>query len=284
MWRSIQVLRALAVLAVVAFHYNNDLRAGQGGVDLFFVISGFIMAHVMPGKRPWQFLKARVRRIVPTYWAAIALALVIRPLPSLEHFMRSAFLVPGSGHFFVWPAWTLMFEFAFYGLCVLFLAVRWWAVAVPVAAFIAHQFIPNGYLGVLSDPLLIEFAFGVAIYHLPKRFSVVSIAIAAALALLLYGEHRVIAYGIPAAFLVYGVTGKEGWFKGWSVPVLIGDASYSIYLVHWIVLPLIYVPQWWSFSALASVCMGVVFWRYVETPILKFREWPKMRLPVSARW
>lgn len=48
-WRSIQCLRALAAVGVLLFHFGG-VRAGEAGVDLFFVISGFIMASVVPGK------------------------------------------------------------------------------------------------------------------------------------------------------------------------------------------------------------------------------------------
>src|SRR5919199_3823803 len=86
---AVQILRALAALGVLAAHTLHELqvfgaRAGvaydqralfpwDAGVDVFFVISGFIMVHISrdafgrPGA-PWRFLARRIVRIVPPYW------------------------------------------------------------------------------------------------------------------------------------------------------------------------------------------------------------------------
>jgi peptidoglycan/LPS O-acetylase OafA/YrhL len=85
--RSIQALRGVAVLSVVAFHalsieqkysggdllFPDFLRLGQSGVDLFFVISGFVMVTVTKGRfgpngERMRFLWGRLTRIYPTYW------------------------------------------------------------------------------------------------------------------------------------------------------------------------------------------------------------------------
>lgn len=84
---NIQILRGVAALAVVLFHLptfggrldlpgapdaflRNLLASGAAGVDLFFVISGFIMAHVYARRPdgPGLFLLRRGLRIVPLYW------------------------------------------------------------------------------------------------------------------------------------------------------------------------------------------------------------------------
>ena len=68
---SIQYLRAFAALGVVAFHTGRATILGQAGVDVFFVISGFIMWMVTAEPvGPAQFLWHRVVRIVPLYWIA----------------------------------------------------------------------------------------------------------------------------------------------------------------------------------------------------------------------
>src|SRR4051812_15929191 len=82
---SLQSLRALAAIAVAIAHLPRLHPAtpladyGAVGVDLFFVISGFIMVYTTAGSfgrpgAPLVFLAKRIARIVPTYWIATAAA------------------------------------------------------------------------------------------------------------------------------------------------------------------------------------------------------------------
>ena len=64
--RSVQVLRGIAAMAVVAHHAFSGTRIGAAGVDLFFVISGFIMATCGRDRRPLEFLADRAWRIYPS--------------------------------------------------------------------------------------------------------------------------------------------------------------------------------------------------------------------------
>ena len=71
----LQYLRAIAATLVVLFHAAVNTKASFGfgtfGVDIFFVISGFLMwAITDEHTRPWSFLRDRVRRVVPAYWVA----------------------------------------------------------------------------------------------------------------------------------------------------------------------------------------------------------------------
>lgn len=75
------MLRGIAALAVVIYHAGLRLglpfEIGQAGVDIFFVISSFIMWTVAGrGVSPLRFVRDRIARIVPLYWiATLALAL-----------------------------------------------------------------------------------------------------------------------------------------------------------------------------------------------------------------
>ena len=101
--RSIQVLRAVAACAVVVLHAYPKVHApvgsagyGAAGVDLFFVISGFIMASVAEGRSAAGFAADRLWRIYPLWWLAV--------LPWL-------FLVPRGPTFIassltLWPSTT----------------------------------------------------------------------------------------------------------------------------------------------------------------------------------
>ena len=68
--RSVQVLRGVAASAVVIGH-TGFFAIGSAGVDLFFVISGFIIATVAPGRAPLAFLRDRLFRIYPVYFVYI---------------------------------------------------------------------------------------------------------------------------------------------------------------------------------------------------------------------
>ena len=77
--RSIQILRAFAAFSVVALHSYmssqsvdaSPFRIGAAGVDLFFVISGFIIATIAPSQAPGAFLLSRAWRIYPLWFVAL---------------------------------------------------------------------------------------------------------------------------------------------------------------------------------------------------------------------
>ncbi len=74
----IQILRGVAVLLVVLFHLGfHPLKLGFLGVDIFFVISGYLMAILCGQGTIWSFYKRRARRLLPAYYFTILLVLVI---------------------------------------------------------------------------------------------------------------------------------------------------------------------------------------------------------------
>ena len=100
----IQGLRAIAVLAVMVFHANSSwLPAGFIGVDMFFVISGYIISSVLlkEGKAlSWsQFYWARIKRIVPAYLVMLSLVCVVSALlltPADFSFFKSSWASTSS--------------------------------------------------------------------------------------------------------------------------------------------------------------------------------------------
>jgi exopolysaccharide production protein ExoZ len=106
---SIQYLRGLAATAVLLFHlgerFGGEFKVGSAGVDVFFVISGFIMWVTTAGKNcsAQQFMRRRFIRIVPLYWIVIgvtALAILLKPQflfghdLSTHNFFGSLFFFP----------------------------------------------------------------------------------------------------------------------------------------------------------------------------------------------
>ena len=159
---NVQALRALAAFMVVCVHIQalalmagapaKVTEAGNAGVDLFFVISGFIMVFTT-GRKPMgpaAFFGARLRRIAPLYWSmTLAVFLVARLAPSLVQntptdigrLVASILFVPelrpdGTMRPVVFVGWTLNFEMAFYVLFALglFAPRRWLGVVGTVAA------------------------------------------------------------------------------------------------------------------------------------------------------
>ena len=258
--RSIQALRAVAACAVVVLHAVHHIdapidRAGFGaaGVDLFFVISGFIIANVAQGRGAGDFLRDRLWRIYPLWWVAV--------LPWLFMVPRGPISVASSVT--LWPiytggyylpvlevGWTLSFELLFYLGMALAIATR---AAVPLALYamflVGALATSSPLLHFIGSPMALEFLMGIAIARMPRRvgfglFVPIGLALFA-LTSPAIGEvgaslgsagalWRALEWGCPAALIVWGALSLERLFEHglFDVPVKIGDASYSIYLFH----------------------------------------------------
>jgi len=117
---SIQYLRALAACSVIFPHTSwTGQVGGQQGVDVFFVISGFIMMFVSTREsEPIEFIRSRAIRIIPLYWLA-TLATALISTPGWRHSLLSALFVPhidpnGGMYPVVLQGWTLVYEVFFY--------------------------------------------------------------------------------------------------------------------------------------------------------------------------
>ena len=198
---AIQVLRGLAALAIALLHLEPEWRQRgfvpegwtrpfplEAGVDVFFVISGFVMvyaSHALFG-RPGAarlFLVRRIARVVPLYWLTTAFVLVL--LVVKPELMRSALATPGlvvaSFLFVPWPrpdgvvqpvytlGWTLNYEMFFYlvfSAALAFGLARRAAVAAIacllvglVALGLARPSLPQP-LGFWTSPMQVEFVLG----------------------------------------------------------------------------------------------------------------------------
>jgi len=122
---------------------------GWIGVQIFFVISGFVIANSANGATPFSFLRSRLLRLWPAAWICATITLVIRMM-SGESFgdldtawLRSVSLWP-KGDWIDGVYWSLAIEIAFYGLVFLLLLTRTfrrlpalaWALTLVSAAFI----------------------------------------------------------------------------------------------------------------------------------------------------
>jgi len=157
---NLQVLRALAALAVVFYHtdyrFGADVHTEFQGVAVFFVISGFIMTYITR-KDARQFLAHRFIRIVPLYWICTLAMVAAAALAStatwadatLANLARSLLFVPyrnGAGNIepLLGVGWTLNLEMLFYLLFGAMVAVsRRWAPILACAALIALKTLPK---------------------------------------------------------------------------------------------------------------------------------------------
>jgi peptidoglycan/LPS O-acetylase OafA/YrhL len=115
---SIQALRYFAAILVILFHLGIN-KSGYKGVDLFFVISGFVVfyryngaAGLNAGKRR-QFFVNRVTKIFLLYWVALLVWYFAEPFVLNEGTIKTIFLIPG--HEAILPvSWSLSYELYFY--------------------------------------------------------------------------------------------------------------------------------------------------------------------------
>jgi len=197
---NIQALRAFAVLLVVGLHLlaieikyaefevllPDFMRIGISGVDLFFVISGFIMVVVTQSQpdlhntHASKFLYLRFSRIFPLYWLVTASILIVylydRSLMSFTQFdtpfvLKSFFLQPQGQLPMLMVGWSLIHELYFYCVFAIFLCLPrkrlpWllllWTLAVLAGHYLfsENHRIANDYARILFSPLTLEFIAG----------------------------------------------------------------------------------------------------------------------------
>jgi peptidoglycan/LPS O-acetylase OafA/YrhL len=278
----IQALRAIAALIVVLHHALEESMAaavpfspdwfttfGAAGVDIFFVISGFIMLYVsFPDGRaaasPASFLIKRITRIYPFYWFCVALVLGLwtagfyRSLPvDTETLIRSMLLFPGE-HLVIGVAWTLVYEMYFYLVFAATLVFRKPLVSllgtsatILILSGIGHLAPDPAVRAFLTNPIALEFCFGLILAYVHQRwsgsYSAVRLLWIPGFAMLMLsawlvphidtnglpGGPRVLAWGIPAVLITLSfLSVKPSSTPFRQIMVLLGDASYAIYLSH----------------------------------------------------
>jgi len=328
----LQYLRGLAAVAVVFFHAAQrsgwSFHAGEAGVDLFFLLSGFLMVAITGDQsRSLSFLADRLRRIVPVYWIATSVMLagaLAGAFPKLRleagHVLASYMFVPwrspSTGN--VWPllvpGWTLNYEMMFYLLFALLLplgrplrqvSILTLLFGVLVLTGIATD--PDSAIGqTYTDPILLEFVGGCWLGLLWKRpggwpgwlgwgTAVLAIGAIGAMAVLAPQVHRALGFGLPGALLLSSILALErrGAIGEWRLPLLLGDASYSIYIWHTLAISVMLklcgriglgAAPTMAVAVGGGIIVGLIGYRIVERPILDwFRERRYVRgVPVPA--
>lgn len=255
-----------------AQHYFGDAAQdwstfGSRGVDLFFIISGFIMAFVTRSYAAdlprWpqirDFLLRRLLRIAPLYWLALLLTaryLIVEGDIDLGLVMDFLFLPHWSGEPgglpspILVPGWTINYEMFFYAVfaaCMFAGTARYlllftlFAVLMVLGMTIEGQ---SAFWVFYTNFILSEFLLGILLFHFVSRSRHLPPPWVAAVAMLvgwagLYVANDIVAnhyfFGITCVFIVWGTLHLLQGVKS-KVMLLVGDASYSIYLFHSFVL------------------------------------------------
>lgn len=274
---TIQYLRAVAA-ALIVFQHAMGIPAfvyytahfGTVGVDLFFMISGFIMWTTTQGQNrgPGLFWLARAIRIVPLYWlftTAYVVAALVTPAGFYNlkldwwHILMSYLFIPAAHPNLGLAApvftlgWTLNYEaffYLFFGLCLFIadLRARFIVIAVlfAVQTILGWWFQPTGpILSSYLDPVMLEFLSGIILAILAPHLARCGTALGALLVAagtvwigVVYAYDmalpRLVSHAIPSIMAVTGALMLEPWARAHQsrFGLLLGDASYSMYLIH----------------------------------------------------
>ena len=311
---NIQALRALAALLVVIAHVGGLSAAlpfmpkmgghfGIGGVDLFFVISGFIMVFITHDDwNPARFLIARALRIYPLWWLCLAVVLSgvmheIDPAWLASSFLLLPWISPSGELYpaFV-PGWTLIYEVYFYALfAITMMATNRRLISLKLAALIGAlavfaSLLPShwAFHQFATRDVLLEFIFGAIIgeLYLARRITFALVVPVALLGIAVWfsgysrDEFRALFYGVPsgAAVAVALFLEQRLSLTASRFVQTLGNASYSLYLVHVIVVPptarLIYANVgpleplvWYAALMLTAILAALAVHFCVEKPL-----------------
>ena len=330
-------IRGIAATCVVLYHtYSDDhlpiIEEGYIGVDLFFVLSGFVLSYVYfqderltTARGYGRFLWLRLARVYPLHLASLfAILFVTIALPDFtstyepSKFSAGAFganllLIQNWGLYYQsWnvPSWSISAEWFAYLVFPLLILVackissRSVLVAMATAALGAT--IGLLYLAGYRDPnapslagmvrMAGEFSCGVLLYaatrrgfRVPTFAGTVIVLVLCAVAIL---SQFVLLFAVA---LVIVLSSQEGsaWSGAlrWKPILFLGEISYSIYMVHWIVLQLSNwsvrhdlvahtFPLTGALTILTVLPLSIFTYRYIEIPA---RQWGRRQIGRSDK-
>jgi peptidoglycan/LPS O-acetylase OafA/YrhL len=315
--KGIDALRGIAAFVVLFYHYFTNyhknyghpfdspylLSYGHYGVNLFFMISGFVIFMTIERKKNGvSFAVSRFSRLFPTYWAAVSISFIVLLLNPLEgrevefsQYLINLSLLQGFlytkhiDHVY----WTLTLEIAFYcwiglsllifkkniireGLCI------WVLITLIIQLFAIELSPPKSNAIVLHFIYL--FAIGVCVYDLhQKNFSYASLSLffISILTLMLTENQQTIfiTLGLLASFIL--VIHKRIPLLELTALQIAGKISYALYLVHqnigYVIISAMYTyfghtsivgAAAISLATITTVAIALALHKYVEQPSL----------------
>ena len=323
---SIQYLRGLAALGVVFCHYGSGLtdypklssffNFGQTGVDVFFLISGFIIVYSLVKSdyhtdQFFRFLLKRSIRIDPSYIVTILLTVIFFSALSFskgEHvvFIPGQFIahifyfVPFSGYpFYNHVFWTLCVEFQFYliiGLLYFLSDSGIYKTAFLIVFALSCLIpLPKAYYVVFTYAPI--FALGISLVQFYQNWHWKNIVLPLLIACFIgyrFGL-SILALLVISSFIVL-------YFKTSVKPLIfLGDISYSLYLIHSLVMILFvgfgkrhhfdfehYQLFWLLLEVSIAVLCAYLFYILIEKPSLAMskrvfynKKWSSLRVGQS---
>jgi exopolysaccharide production protein ExoZ len=299
---------------VLVYHSTRltsfKFEVGAAGVDVFFVISGFILWTIASERQigPITFLVRRWQRVAPLYWVmtllvvagcAIWPGLIYDAYPTWPHVLKSLAFIPhlnavGGPYPVISDGWTLWYEAIFYLMFAAALtAPKHWRVWLMTLLLVA----PTIYGYEIDRPAYMLWAnmfflqFGAGVWLAQARFAgrlpsrrtgiILAAMAAASYGLLLVFNPvvyfwRPIIWGAPALLLVAGLVSVEadGGLPEIRPLHFLGDASYALYLAHFLFIEILAKVLWpgrpiFALAAIAGgLAAGIVCHLVLERPLL----------------
>jgi len=267
----IQILRLFGAICIIIYHSGIVGEHGYFAVDIFSVLSGYILMYsTQSSQTKVGFLRKRLVRIVPLYWAMtlfIYVILLYKPELSLmaeakpEYLIKSLLFIPfinGKGYDvpILGLGWTLNYEVAFYLIFWLAMRIshrnRGLAAISGIVMLIVFNLLLGGRYFILdyyADSFLLEFAFGIGAYYFIDRMKAhadkptvkYGLSVAAVISLVWMmldvgvgsSVERCFRLGIPAVILFVALMVECGEKHFAPILVKLGNATFSIYLIEY---------------------------------------------------
>ena len=248
----IQELRGVAAILVTITHLNYSYNIlpyfnSSIGVDIFFIISGFLMAYILENKKYTirKFISRRIIRIYPLYLIFTLLVILLKVIHSLDfnlfEILKSLLFYPFSENqwndLIIVPGWTLIFELFFYCIVIFkilnplngfkYMSITW------ITLIVLHNTInfnnETNILDIFFNTLNIEFIYGIISYYIyqNKFYSnkwvtklLLYLSITILLILSLYSNDSLVYNLIPRDTIIFLGTSFPRYLI-WGLPALI---------------------------------------------------------------